>query len=149
MDSITEFAELAGLALADITDPDATQHAADEALASLEHSVPSLPRTHRAQGALISRTLYQMRIGNEGPPCDTLTVLTYMRTALGYARMGGVYDLWKAGETTAYALIVVAKMPIEQLELRQLLRCIVGATERAAVELVIERQHGGVSHVAA
>lgn len=144
-DAITEFAQLAAMALRDITDPDVTQTSADEALAALEQHVTALPREHRCAGKLVGRILWTAHGDpHRTPACTTEVVLTYARTALRWAHMGAAAaSLLKCGEEIGYARESVRTMPREHAELRALLKLVVDAVEQACVEVACERLYGG------
>lgn len=150
-DALHEFADLAATALADITDPSALQSAADEALASLEQHVNALPSTHRNQGKLIARVLWQLHSGQpRAAECATEEVLNWLRKAMLLAHDGmSASGLLYCGKDIERASAILDWMPSEHRPLAELLRCVIGECERAVIELVVERQHGGMRHAAA
>jgi hypothetical protein len=148
-DALYEFAHLAALALRDITDPDATVHAADEALAALEQHVNSLPRDARNAGKLVARCCWQMRAKQTRCDCAAGEALSWLRAAIVWTRIGqDVSDVLCAGKDIERASHIIDAMGREHAELRQLLRAVVAATERLVLECVVERVHGG-GHVRA
>lgn len=154
--ALKEFAQLAALALRDITDPDATQTAADEALAALEQHVGSLGREYRPAARLVARCLWAAHGDPHRLPASTAdAVLTYLRSALRWTQASvAAASLLKAGENIALARVLVDELrggsatPRELLPLRQLLRSLTSAVEQACVELACEKMHGG-GHVEA
>lgn len=142
-DAIHEFAHLAALALRDITDPDATVHAADEALAALEQHVNSLSRDSRNAGKLIARCLWQLHSKQARCDCAAGEALSWLRAAVSWTRIGSdVSSVLCAGKDIERAACIIDAMGREHAELRQLLRAVVAATERVVLETVLERQHG-------
>lgn len=138
-DALHEFAHLAALALRDITDPDATVHAADEALAALEHHVTALGRESRYAGKLVARCAYKLHCRDYSEPCAALVTLTSLCTVMRWAHMSAAAaSLMKAGENLAMARANVDGMPRDQHELRRLLLAVANAVELAAVELAVE-----------
>lgn len=150
MDALHEYAHLAALALRDITDPDATQHAADEALAALEQHCGALRLERRQAGKLVADCLAAMHADSKRvATSSTEQVLSWLRGALRWARGGwSAGNLLCAGKDVERASGVVDHMPCEQRDLKQLLRCVISAVERQAVEMVCEQTHGG-GHVRA
>lgn len=149
-DATHEFAHLAALALRDVCDPDATVHAADEALAALEQHVGALGREHRHAGRLVADGLAAMHADSKRiAVSNTEQVLSWLRGALRWARGGwSAGDLLCAGKDVERASGVVDHMPCEQRELKQLLRCVIGAVEREAIEMVVVQTQGSDRHAA-
>lgn len=149
-DALHEYAHLAALALRDICDPDATLHAADEALAALEQHVNALPREHRQAGKLVALWLGAMHANSKlSAASSTEQALGWLRGALRWARGGwSAGNLVCCGKDIERASGVVDHMPCEQRDLKQLLRCVIDAVEKQAVEMVCEQTQGKNRHAA-
>lgn len=144
-DALHEFAGLAANALRDITDQDATVHAADEALAALEQHVGSLPREYRSAGKLVARCLWQVGSREQRRiECATEEALTWLICACRWSAMGPTYaNGMHVGENLERAAAVIDAMHYELRDLKALLRAVVAETRRALNDAALERQYGG------
>jgi len=144
-DALHEFAHLAALALRDITDPDATVHAADEALASLEQHVTALGREYRPAARLVSRALYQLHSGvARNPECLTEEALGWLQCAARWPHMDpGLRGSWNAAKCTERASHVADQLGGNHRELRELTRAVIAAVESVVLECVVEKTNGG------
>ncbi len=125
-DHLADFAALAAAAIADI----ATGTLVD-ALASLEHALPSLRREQRYAGQAVARALHTLAGGQPaGGPLGEVT--RHLRSAIWWAELSPTRaSMIEAGKNIERAAVVLDLMSAATCQhLRQLLRMVLGEVER-------------------